>query len=143
MLVGFLYKTVADYLLKPFSLARFLKACNKAHELYNYRNSTDAADDIYVKSGYEQFRVRFEDILYLEATGNYVTFVLSEKKILSRNTFAEVMDLLPEDRFVRVHRSYIASISKIEKIERDQITIKKEEIPVSDTYRQNLKAMLG
>lgn len=132
-----------DYLLKPFSLARFLKACNKAYELYNYRNSNMVADYIYVKSGYEQIKVPFEDILYLEATGNYITFVLKDKKLLSRNTFAEVLDLLPKDKFVRVHRSYIASIIKIEKVERDQLTIKNIEIPVSDTYRENLKTILN
>lgn len=130
-----------DYLLKPFSLARFLKACNKAYELYNYRNSNEVTDYIYVKSGYEQIKVPFEDILYLEATGNYITFVLQDNKILSRNTFAEVLDLLPKDKFVRIHRSYIASINKIEKVERDQLTIKNKEIPVSDTYRQALKSI--
>lgn len=132
-----------DYLLKPFSLARFLKACNKAYELYNYRRSEEAADHIYVKSGYDQVKVRFEDILYLEAAGNYVTFVLKDKKVLSRNTFVEVLDLLPGEKFVRIHRSYIVSVDKIEKAERYQLIINNDEIPVSDTYRQELKTRIS
>lgn len=132
-----------DYLLKPFSLARFLKACNKAFELYNYRNSTEASDHLYVKSGYEQFKVLYEDILYLEASGNYVTFVLKDKKVLSRSTFMEATNLLPRDKFVRVHRSYIVSVDKVEKVERHQVTINNIKLPVSDAYRQDLNILLN
>src|SRR3954468_16481580 len=63
-----------DYLLKPFSLSRFIKGCNKAYELYNFRNSTTTADHLYVKNGQEQVKVMYDNILYLEASGNYVTF---------------------------------------------------------------------
>ncbi|HVF97534.1 MAG TPA: response regulator, partial [Flavisolibacter sp.] len=76
-----------DYLLKPFSLSRFIKGCNKAFELYNYRNAAETTDHLYVKTGYEQLKVFYDDILYLEASGNYVTFVLKDKTILSRSTF--------------------------------------------------------
>src|SRR5688572_23629025 len=67
-----------DYLLKPFSLSRFLKGCNKAYELYKFRNGETADDHIYLKTGYEQVKVLHDDILYMEATGNYVTFVLKD-----------------------------------------------------------------
>ncbi len=80
-----------DYLLKPFSLSRFIKGCNKAYELYNFRNASETSDHIYVKTGYEQVKVMYADILYLEASGNYVTFVLKDKNILSRSTFTEVI----------------------------------------------------
>src|SRR6188472_1717186 len=76
-----------DYLLKPFSLSRFIKGCNKAFELYNFRNAAEPADHIYVKTGYEQIKVLYDEILYLEAAGNYVTFVLKDRNILSRSTF--------------------------------------------------------
>src|SRR6187402_2000797 len=62
-----------DYLLKPFSLARFMKACNKAYELYNARNVAETSDHIYIKTGYEQVKILYDDILFLEASGNYVT----------------------------------------------------------------------
>lgn len=127
-----------DYLLKPFSLARFIKGCNKAFELHNFRNASETADHLYVKTGYEQLKVLYDDILYLEAAGNYVTFVLKDRNLLSRSTFAEVAATLPPHKFVRVHRSYIVAINKIDKVERQQVTIQKAIVPVSDAYHQNL-----
>lgn len=131
-----------DYLLKPFSLARFLKGCNKAFELYNYRNASEPGDHIYLKTGYEQVKVMFDDILYLEAAGNYVTFILKDSKILSRLTFAEATHLLPASKFVRIHRSYIVAVSKVDKVEKSQVTIHKKSIPVSDAYSEQLAAAL-
>jgi two-component system, LytTR family, response regulator len=131
-----------DYLLKPFSLPRFIKGCNKAFELHNARNAATVADHLYIKTGYEQVRINFDDILYLEAAGNYVTFVTKDKKVLSRSTFAEAVNLLPADRFVRVHRSFIISINKISKIERHQVTIEGNLVPVSEGYMQDLQVAL-
>lgn len=127
-----------DYLLKPFSLARFLKACTKANELYQLRNSNKTHDHIFIKTGYEQVKVRFEDIYYIEAEGNYVNFVLKTSKLLSRMTFTEIESLLPQNQFIRLHRSYIASIAHIDKIERHQVFINGNCIPVGETYVQNL-----
>lgn len=132
-----------DYLLKPFSLARFLKACNKAYELYNFRNSTTTTDHLYLKTGYEQVKVMYDEILYVEATGNYVTFVLADKKILARSTFAEAIHWLPLQKFVRTHRSYLVAVNKINKVERHQVTISNNfKIPVSDAYQSQLQVML-
>ncbi|ANE53166.1 LytR/AlgR family response regulator transcription factor [Flavisolibacter tropicus] len=131
-----------DYLLKPFSLARFIKSCNKAYELYNFRNNVvDTSDHLYVKTGYEQLKVYYDEILYLEASGNYVTFVLKDKNILSRSTFAEAINLLPADKFVRIHRSFLVAANKIDKAERHQVTIQNTKIPVSEAYAQNLTAI--
>lgn len=131
-----------DYLLKPFSLARFIKACNKAFELYNFRNASAGTDHFYVKTGYEQVKVLYDDILYLEASGNYVTFVTRDKKVLSRSTFAEAINLLPADKFVRVHRSFLAAINKIDKVERHQVTIGAYKVPISEAYSQTLSNAL-
>lgn len=131
-----------DYLLKPFSLARFIKACNKAQEIFNFRNTAETSDHIFIKTGYETVKLNFEDILYLEASGNYVTFALKDnKKVLSRSTFVEAINLLPPKKFIRVHRSYMAAVNKIEKIERHQITIQNAKIPVSEAYSQNLAGL--
>ncbi|AHM62720.1 response regulator receiver [Flammeovirgaceae bacterium 311] len=132
-----------DYLLKPFSLPRFIKACNKAFELYNFRNTTESTDYIFIKTGYEQLKVLFDDILYLEAAGNYVTFVLKDKKVLSRSTFNEIVNLLPADKFVRVHRSYIVSVARIDRVERHQVSIASLTVPVSEAYRHELIAALN
>ena len=132
-----------DYLLKPFSLSRFLKGCNKAFELYNYRNNAETTDHLYIKTGYEQLKVMYDDILYLEAAGNYVTFVTKEKPILSRSTFIEASNLLPADKFVRIHRSFVVALNKIDKVERHQVTIKDKTIPISEAYGQNLTDALS
>jgi two-component system LytT family response regulator len=131
-----------DYLLKPFSLSRFIKACNKANELHNFRQRAETSDHLFLKTGYEQVKVMYDDISYLEATGNYVTFVLKEKKVLSRSTFAEAVNLLPAGKFIRIHRSYIVAIDKIDKIEKHQVTIGKAEIPVSEGYVTDLMKVL-
>jgi two-component system LytT family response regulator len=131
-----------DYLLKPFSLARFIKACNKAFEIYNFRTLARTTDHVFLKTGYEQVKVMYDDILYLEATGNYVTFVLKDKKVLSRGTFAESINLVPADNFVRVHRSFFVAVNKIEKVERHQVTIGKHLVPVSEGYIQDLNTAL-
>ena len=131
-----------DYLLKPFSLSRFIKGCNKAFELYNFRNATETSDHLYVKTGYEQVKVLYDDILYLEASGNYVTFVLKEKNVLSRSTFLEAVNLMPPGKFVRVHRSYLVAINKIDKMERHQLTINNKIIPVSEAYSADIAAAL-
>ncbi|MET0636601.1 MAG: LytTR family DNA-binding domain-containing protein [Chitinophagaceae bacterium] len=130
-----------DYLLKPFSLPRFIKACNKAYELYNFRNSTETANYLYVKTGYEQVKVLFDEILYLEAAGNYVNFILKDRTILSRSTFAEMTSQLPADRFLRIHRSYLVSLARIDKLEKHQVSIGKIKMPVGEAYSQNLAAI--
>jgi len=127
-----------DYLLKPFSLARFLKGCNKAFELYNFRNSAETSDHLFIKTGYEQVKVMYDEILYLEASGNYVTFVLRDKSLLSRSTFLEAINLLPSAKFVRVHRSFVVAVNKIDKIERHQLTVGDTKIPLSEAFGQNL-----
>jgi two-component system, LytTR family, response regulator len=132
-----------DYLLKPFSFARFLKGCNKAQELYQSRNNKTSADHLFLKTGYEQVKVLFEDILYLEAAGNYVNFVVKDRSVLSRYTFLEVIGLLPENKFVRVHRSFVVAINKMDKVERHQVTIGNKKIPVSEAYYPELLAVLG
>jgi len=130
-----------DYLLKPFSLSRFVKGCNKAYELFQLRNKSGSTDFIFLKTGYEQEKVHFDDILYLEAAGNYVNFVLKDKNLLSRMTFAELEVILPKNKFIRVHRSYMAAVAAINRIERHQIHINDLQIPVSESFMVNLSGL--
>jgi two-component system LytT family response regulator len=128
-----------DYLLKPFALTRFIKACNKANEIFTLRGNPDSKKDyLFLKTGYEQVRVNLNDICYAEATGNYINFVLADKSILTRMTITEVEAILPADKFIRIHRSFIASISKIDKIERHQLLVNSAVLPVGSSYIQNL-----
>ncbi|RZL40383.1 MAG: response regulator transcription factor, partial [Pedobacter sp.] len=125
-----------DYLLKPFSLSRFLKACNKSHELYNLRNNKVEAksDYIFVKDGYEQVKVDLSDILYVEASGNYTQIQLKDKLISSRITINDLADLLPKNNFIRCHRAFIISKDKVSKFDRNQIWIDDKIIPIGATY---------
>lgn len=135
-----------DYLLKPFSLVRFLKACNKAYEQHALRKGQPVLPGpeafIYVKSGYENIRVEFNDIMYAEAGGNYVQFVLEEKKILTRLTMNEAEALLSGKGFIRTHRSYIISISKIRKFDRRIIWINQTELPIGPLYLAETEKIL-
>ncbi|MXV15313.1 LytR/AlgR family response regulator transcription factor [Hufsiella ginkgonis] len=128
-----------DYLLKPFSLPRFVKACNKVQELYDARNKNNSVSYVFLKTGYEQVKVNFDDIYYLEAAGNYVNFVMKDRSLLSRMTFGELESLLPEAKFIRIHRSYVAAIDHIDRIERHQVHINGKTIPVGESYMDRLK----
>jgi two-component system, LytTR family, response regulator len=125
-----------DYLMKPISLTRFLRACHKAQEKYNYRKNGEPTHPGYliVKSGNEQVKILLDEILFLEATGNYVSFVLPGKKILSRSTFSETIQLLPADRFLRIHRSYVVNKEKIDKADKTQVMVAGHSLPLSEAY---------
>ena len=135
-----------DYLLKPFSLSRFLKACNKANEQLLFRNKIATVlpepSAIFIKSGYEQIKVEPADILYVESSGNYMQFVLDDRKIASRLTMSEVEALLPALDFIRIHRSYIVSKKQIQKMDRKSIWIKQTELPIGAAYVLEIEKLL-
>jgi DNA-binding LytR/AlgR family response regulator len=130
-----------DYLLKPFSQARFLKACNKALELHKLKNKDGGKpqDHIFIKSGTSQLRLALQDILYIEGLGNYVQFVTAAKKITSRLTMSEAEALLPIADFIRIHRSYIAAKRHISKIEKSSVWIQQHELPVGPSYLSEIE----
>jgi DNA-binding LytR/AlgR family response regulator len=126
-----------DYLLKPFSLARFTKACNKALEMKNVRGE-ETPDFIFLKTGYEEEKVFLKDILYIEAAGNYMTYVLKERKLMCRQNVPEALLALPEQDFVRVHRSFIVGVKHVGKIARQQVWVNGVEIPVGASYEDGV-----
>lgn len=131
-----------DYLLKPFSLSRFLKACNKAKELIDLRAQAPMpqSDFIFVKDGYEQVKVWLKDINYIEASGNYTQFHLADNKLISsRITINELAEILPANQFVRTHRAFIIAKDKISKYDRSQVWIGEKTIPIGTTYYDCLK----
>ena len=130
-----------DYLLKPFSLTRFLKACNKAQEWLQLRRTDTKPEYIFVKTGYDQVKVDYGDIDYLEATGNYVNFVLGARQVLSRMTITECEELLPADLFLRIHRSFITAVGKVQKIERHQLTVNGSILPIGASYMTMIKRL--
>lgn len=130
-----------DYLLKPFAFPRFLKASHKAHEqlLLKQGSKPPLADSIFIKSGYEQIKISFSDLLYLEGGGNYMSFIMNDgRTILSRLTIADALALLPATLFVRAHRSYIVNKTKVDRVERHQLHIGSYQIPVNSSFDSNL-----
>lgn len=128
---------VLDYLLKPFSLARFTKSCNKALDIHTLRNG-EQSNSIFVKTGYEEEKVFLDEILYIEAEGNYASFVLKTKKLLSRQSLVDISLILPENQFIRIHRSYIIALNKIEKISRQELVIAGISLPLGASYEEKL-----
>ncbi|WP_256003814.1 LytR/AlgR family response regulator transcription factor [Pedobacter deserti] len=135
-----------DYLLKPFSLSRFLKACNKALDLYQFRSSTSHAHtptSIFIKDGYEQVKVNLSDILYIEASGNYTRLVLTSNKTLStRLPFNDMLNSMPLNSFVRIHRTYAVARDRITKFDKYQVWLGTQPLPVGQTYSQSLQTLI-
>lgn len=126
-----------DYLLKPFTFARFLKACDKAQD--GLQNKMRIPTYTFIKDGYEMLKVYYDNVLFVEATGNYMRYVLEDREILTRATMKETIELLPGNKFFQSHRSFIINEDKIAKIERHQITIGSHRIPVGPSYVDSLK----
>jgi DNA-binding LytR/AlgR family response regulator len=134
-----------DYLLKPFSLSRFLKACNKAREQWELRQQNNSAlpAAVFVKDGYGQLRVELNDIVYAESNGNYIQLILKDKKITTRLTMAEAEALLPTAHFIRIHRSYIISKKHLTKIEKNMVWIQQIQLPVGANYANEVAKMIA
>ena len=130
-----------DYLLKPFSLARFLKACTKVQDWLQRKEEgiKDQAIYFFFKSGNEQIRVDMKDLIYLEATGNYVQVVREQDQFLTRMTLTEAEALLPSDTFVRIHRSFLVHKHKVQRLERHQLTTNNGAIlPLGSAYKPHI-----
>ena len=132
-----------DYLLKPFSFERFLKAVNKVREQIRLRTSmrapvqgeTQERNFIFIKSDYKTIRVNVNEILFIEGVKDYVKLHTIDKPILSLLSLRTLEQALSQERFVRVHRSYIVALDKIDIIEKSRIKIGQHSITISDMYR--------
>jgi len=131
-----------DYLLKPITFDRFLKAVTKVQA--NKKTKTDrrkGSKSISVKSGYVLHRINLDDILYLEKDANYMTYHTIEKKILARESVSETLEKLSSD-FIQIHKSYIIPIDKIESVDSNHIVIKDSKLPIGKNYKENLMRFL-
>ena len=128
-----------DYLLKPISLERFTKTVSK---LIGQKGEVDSVDKyLIIKSGEKIYRLDPNEILYLEKDGNYMIYHAKGQKVLARESVAESLAQLPE-KFVQVHKSFIINIEKISYAERDEVDIQGIKIPVSISFKDNLKRVL-
>jgi len=137
-----------DYLLKPFSFLRLLKACNKAFELHQMKaNNKQVASEplpvIFIKSGFEQIRIDLTDLRYAESVGNYMKLHLNERPpVMSRLTTSEAEALLPVNVFIRVHRSFIVAKEKITKVDKRSVWLNETEIPIGPSYITEIENLL-
>ncbi|GMT44591.1 MAG: DNA-binding response regulator [bacterium] len=137
-----------DYLVKPFAYQRFLKAVNKAYEQLNHREPVAALDFhrdfMFVKDGTKIVKVVYDDILYLEGMKDYVKIILKEKKmVLTLISMKNIIEKLPKGQFVRIHRSTIVSLSKIDSVEKNRVVIGGKWLPVGNSYKNLLMEALG
>lgn len=137
-----------DYLLKPFNYTEFLRAANKASEYLNMdssKNNLVYTDNfIFVKSEYKQLKINLEEVYYFEGLKDYIKIWVSSqtKPILTLMSLKTIEQELPEDRFMRVHRSFIIALDKIESVERSQIIINKERITIAEQYKPKFQAFV-
>ncbi|OFX27537.1 MAG: DNA-binding response regulator [Bacteroidetes bacterium GWA2_31_9] len=144
---------VADYLLKPISFDRFLQAVNK---IYISRNSEQKETKVikketttaptlqpevqenfmFVKTEYRMQKVMFEEVLYIEGMKDYLRIITKNEKIMTLQNFQGMLDMLPQDNYIRIHKSYIIAINKIDHIDRGHVIIGKERIPIGESYKQ-------
>jgi DNA-binding LytR/AlgR family response regulator len=137
---------VADYLIKPVSPARFIQAIEKVKEIQNVntRELQDTDNEfVFIRDNGILKSIRIEDILFLEAMGDYVKLHTPQKFHAVHTTLKAVEEKLPATKFMRVHRSYIVAIDKIETIEDGTIIIAKNAVPVADAYRAALNSRLN
>ena len=141
-----------DYLLKPIEFDRLLQAVMKVKEVLNVNKdgvtakpetSSDVSEQtVFIKSGSEFHQLPIQNIKYIESDGNYVTFHTTKRSILARYKISEVKDLLPQQSFVRIHRSYIVAIKHIETVKKHCVVIDGNEIPISSNYREGFLTII-
>ncbi|PSL44361.1 LytTR family two component transcriptional regulator [Chitinophaga niastensis] len=140
---------VVDYLLKPFSFERFLKACNRANELFRLKQvqaaATNEVSDFFVNVEYTLVKIVVADIEYIEGLKDYIKIHLSSspQPVLTRMTIKALEEKLSPTAFIRTHKSYLVAVAKITTVKRDFVCIGKKEVPVSEFYKENVTRILN
>jgi len=138
---------VLDYLLKPITFDRFFKSVNKAKDYFNLTTKsaypelqkTDTASDyFFIKCGSKYEKIQFADILYAEGMQNYVTIHTKKGKYMTLLYLKNLEENLDKQSFIRVHKSFVVAIDKIESIEGNEISIESHRIPISRNYREQV-----
>ncbi len=137
---------VMDYLLKPIPYERFVKAANKALELHQLKTQPAAPPSktfIAVKSDYQIVRIKIDDILYIEGLKDYIKIITAEKNTLTLQSLKAIEEELTNHGFIRIHRSYVVPMDKIDAIRKNSIKIGKEELPVGESYKEHFMQKMG
>ena len=135
-----------DYLLKPFSFARFLKAVNKAFEKLNSTSAQTTNSNrpsfVFLKADKKIHKVDLDSIFYIEAIGDYMKVVTGSGQLIINETMKKLQEDLPVDSFIRVHKSFIISRNKIKFIEGNYVRVEDKNIPIGATYRSEVLAAI-
>jgi len=133
---------VVDYLLKPVLLPRFIKAVNKAITIIKTnkeeKNSVDKANYTFVKDGNLRKRINFDDISYIQAQGDYLSIHLTDTRLMILHTLSDFLALLPSDNFIRIHRSTILNLAKVDYVDKDHCVIQGVDLSIGKTFRVKL-----
>ena len=135
-----------DYVLKPFEFSRFQKALEKAREFHEYTSlkENSSSSYLFVKVDYSLAKVIIKDIFYIEGLDSYIKFHFENgKTLLLRSSLKSIAEKLPAHEFIRVHRSYIIAISKIDTVQEGAIIINGKPVPVADAYRSALNKRMN
>ena len=139
-----------DYLLKPISFDRFLKAVQKYFDLHVSKEtvkeevqSSEKETSIFVRSDRKMVKVRFNEIRYVESLSDYVKIFTNEETIVTRETISNIESKLPSKEFLRTHRSYIVSMNKINSFTNEFVELDKKAIPISRSYKENVLQKLA
>jgi DNA-binding LytR/AlgR family response regulator len=132
-----------DYLLKPIPFERLLKAVNRyfevnAKHLKNESSQLDDNDFIFVRSDRRMLKITFKDILYIESLSDYIKIYLTETCVVTRETISAIEAKLPQKDFLRIHRSYIVSLAKIQSFTNEEITVNRKALPISRSYKKDV-----
>jgi DNA-binding LytR/AlgR family response regulator len=141
---------VCDYLLKPFSLERFVKAVNRAYELVCASekplqiidSKEEKKEYVFLKTEHQIQRVLLNEILFIKGMGDYLQIKLSDRKIMVLMNFSEIGNLLPQKSFMRIHRSYLINLDKITSIGRNFVFINDNRIPISNSHKEQFLTYL-
>ena len=142
---------VSDYLLKPFSFDRFLKAINKTFDSAQNKKSSAALppneiepniNSFFLRGDKKHHQIHFDDLLFIEAYGHYCKVYLKNDMIISHQKISDFEQLLPKFNFIRTHKSFIAAKDKIKQIEGNRILIDKYVVPIGQTYKENIMMLL-
>ena len=134
---------VSDYLLKPFSFERFLKAINKVMDIPKSESTArNDSTSFFLKGDKKLHQIHTNDVLFVEAYGNYCKVFLEEEIVVTHAKISELESMLSGYSFLRVHKSFIIAINKIKTIEGNRIMIKNHKIPIGQTYKSRLKSII-
>lgn len=134
---------VNDYLVKPYTFERFVQAVTRVRQLFEKHDNEPESSFLFVKAEYRLQKISLDQIIFIEGMRDYRRIHLEAEKIMTLETFGELEQRLPHQRFCRVHKSYLVALNKIESIERDRIKIYQTVIPISDKYRDIFYGRIG